>query len=124
MFVPAMRSVVVAVANAMIGEALLPNQERILELTLGAVGKAAFDVLRRLLQGNIFCGRDDRVDVVGHDDEFVKKKALLLAIVLEDVDQQSSHSFGREQRASSVGDGGDEERADFLWSLEHWAPGL
>ena len=52
--------------------------------------------------------------MVGHDDEFVQKKAALRAIPRKYVDEEASHPLGSENGSSSVGHGCDEKRTDPL----------
>jgi len=57
------------------------------------------------------------VNVIGHDDEFVEEKFLLIAIVRECIDQESSSRFAAEDRNALDGYGGDEEDAVGIHSL-------
>jgi hypothetical protein len=69
------------VVNSMVAKTLLPdwNLVRLSE----AIRVAAFDELDRALEGTIWCGRDQQVEVVRHDDELVKKNSSLSTIVEE-----------------------------------------
>ncbi len=94
------------------------------EFSLGPKRKAAFDVLQGFFQRNIFRRSEDKMEMVGHNDELVQEEATPGAIVLQNIDQESSHFLGLENWASSFGHGRDEKRADFLWGVAHMPPGL
>jgi hypothetical protein len=56
-------------------------------------------------------GVSSRVDVVRHNDEFVKKKFSLIAIVRQCVYQEPCGRVATEDPQTLDGDGGDEEDA-------------
>ena len=58
------------IMHAMIREARLPHGRARFQ----PIRKSSFDELHGPLQGNLCCGRQQRVDVIGHDDEFVEKE--------------------------------------------------
>jgi hypothetical protein len=93
MDVLAMTRVILWIADAMVGKALLPDEKLETQFLLGAKRKSAFDELNGLFQRNIFRGPDDQMEVVRHDHEFVQKKAAFPAIVREDVEKQPRHFF-------------------------------
>jgi hypothetical protein len=51
------------------------------------------------------------VDVIGHDDEFVKKELVLIPIMRESFDQEAGHRLASEDWAALGGDGRDKEDA-------------
>src|SRR5579864_6872236 len=102
-----MALVVLRVADAMIRETRLPDGAALIQ----SVGESSLDELHRPFQGDFFRGREYYVDVVGHDDEFVEEKFLLIAIVREGFDQKSSSRFAAEDWNALEGDGGDKENA-------------
>jgi hypothetical protein len=87
----------------MIGEALLPDQELVVELSLAAERESAF-YLFGLLQRNFRCRCDDQVKVVRHDDELMQKKPLFPPIVSQDIQEQPGHCFAAKNGTSSVCD--------------------
>lgn len=112
--VAAMGLEVGVVADAVVGEAALPDGE----VGREAVGEAAFDVADG--SGEVV-GGEQEVDVVGHDDEGVEFEEALVAVVLEGFDKEFGVGGELEEAAALVGDGGDEESAGGggSWRLGH-----
>lgn len=81
-----------------------------------AEGESAFDELHRLLDGGVGRGREEEMDVIGHEDEGVELVASFGAVVMEKLDHEVRVRVGLEEAAALCGDGGDEEGADLLWS--------
>src|ERR1017187_462855 len=73
--------------------------------------KAALDQLYGPLNGYARAHRDQQVEVVGHDDKFVEKVLLLLAIVIKHVDQESGCTRGLQERRFPRSRGGHEKCA-------------
>ena len=95
------------IANSMIREARLPDGWAGFQ----AIRKSSFDELHRAFQGNFTCRREQRVDVVGHGDEFVEQESSLVAVMREGVDQEVGGCLVAEDRLALGGDGSDEEHA-------------
>lgn len=124
MNVYAMTLVVLAIANAVIGKAFLPDQRLNSKLLLRAKGEAAFDVLQGLFQRRIRGGCDDEMKVVRHGDEFVQQETIFLAVVIKDVQKKPGHTVFSEEGITQVRGGGHEKRADLLRSISQEAPAL
>ena len=90
--------IVVSVPNSMILESLLPDLHMRTKFLLGLEGEAAFDELNCFLQACQW--RDEEIDVVGHDDEFMQKVSGA-SVVVEGVDKKSCPSIGVEMRTTS-----------------------
>ena len=72
------------------------------------MGKASLDAVHDCGEG-FGLGRDEEVEVVGHDDEGVEFVEALPAMVLEGGDEGFGVGGELEEAASVVGDGDDEE---------------
>ena len=70
-----------------------PNVPIEIELFLGAVGEASFNKLRRFFDG---LGGEKSVEMIGHEDEFVQIVFLLIAIVEQNVEEETRHFVGLE----------------------------
>src|SRR5208282_2642396 len=99
--------IVLKIANEMIAETRLPNGPAFLH----AKREPSLDELHGAFQGNLLCGREEQMDVIGHDDKFVQPIFLLVAIVSESFDQKVGGRLAPEDRLTVSGDGGDEEGA-------------
>ncbi len=75
---------ILQITDAVIRETRLPRWA----FRLQAEGESSFDELHGALQRNLRRGHQERMDVIGHDHEFMEKKFLMGAIVRESVDQQ------------------------------------
>ncbi len=73
--------VVVCVSDAMVVVSAVPDLSR--GLIAGGKGVSALDVLHALCCGLIFGWSDERVRVVGHDDETVELEAVFVAMLEE-----------------------------------------
>jgi len=93
------------VANAMVSEAGLPNGQ----LRLQAEGESSFDELNGLLERSVIVRRDQSVEMVGHDDEFVKEVFSLASVMQEHVHEEISGGVFLEDGPPSGGDRCDEE---------------
>lgn len=96
--------VVGSVADAMVGEASLPDGEFGGE----AVGEAAFDELHGSLERDVGWSEEE-VKVVGHDDVRVQKVAG--AVVVDGFEQEGGVAFDLEESAAVVSGCRDEVRA-------------
>jgi hypothetical protein len=113
--VVAMSLVVVRIFDAAERETLFPDRHFGFE----AKGETSFDVLNGLLDGDVWGGRDEEVEVVGHEDEGVELIAAFSAVVIEELEEEICVVVDLEEATSIGGDGCDEEGADFLWSSLH-----
>lgn len=78
--------IVHSVANAVIGEAFLPDQSLKCQFLLGSERESAFDVLNSFFKGNVCGRRDDEMEMVWHDYEFVDEETAFAAIDLKDIE--------------------------------------
>ena len=95
---------VFSVADAMVREASLPDGK----LGGQTVGEASFDEPDGTFEGDGLRS-EQKVDVVGHDDEGVEFVVTLDSVGLESRDEEFSVGWDLEEAASVVGCGGDEE---------------
>jgi hypothetical protein len=117
--------IVLCIANPMIGKAFfLPYERPECQFPFGPEGKSAFDVLTDFFQRDVWRGRDNQMEVVRHNHEFMQEIAALATIVLKNVKKQACHFLFLEKRVPSVRDGRDKECADFLRSVFHFPPAL
>jgi hypothetical protein len=117
-----MGGVVVLVVDAVVGEASFPD----VQFAFQVEGEDSFDELHCFFEGDVGGGCYQEMDVIGHDDECVEFQAVLLALLLEDFDQEKGVLFYLEE-ASAIGCGAcDEVGAEFLWGSWHGeeGPGL
>lgn len=101
--VVAMLLEVLPIADAMVGEASLPDRGGGVE----AVGEAAFDEHDGSLEGDVLWGEEE-MEVVGHDDEGVKEEVAFLPVVLEGLEEEMGCGFDLEEAAAVPGDACDE----------------
>ncbi len=94
---------VFGVADAVVGEAALPDGEFGGE----AVGEASFDETDGALEG--FVRGYEQVEVVGHDDEGVEFVVAFGSVVLEGFEEEFGVGGDLEEAATVVGSAGDEE---------------
>ena len=73
---------ILPIAHTMIRETRLPDGRTRFQ----AIGKSSLDELHGPFQRNLRRRRQQRVHMIGHDDEFVKKKLSLIAIMRESFD--------------------------------------
>jgi len=106
----AMGLVVARIFDAAKREALFPDGHFGFE----AEGEAPFDVLNRLLDGDVWGRGDEEMEVVGHEDDGVELVAAFGAVVVEKLEEEVRVSVGLEEASALSGDGGDEEGSDFL----------
>jgi hypothetical protein len=74
---------VISVTHAAVGETALPGGE----LRGQAAGETAFDELDRAFEGDAG-GGEEKVNVVGHDDEGVEFVVAFAAVVLEGFEEE------------------------------------
>ena len=119
-----MSGAVVLVGDAVVGEASFPD----IQFAFQSEGEGSFDELHCFFEGDLGPGCYQEMDVIGHDDEGVELQAVLLALLLEDFDQEKGVLFYLEEAsASAIGCGAcDEVGAEFLWGSWHGeeGPGL
>jgi len=101
-------AVVFCVADAVVGEASLPDGEFGGE----AVREASLDDSDGSFESLLRC--EKQVDVIGHDDEGVEFVVSFGAIVLEGFDEEFGVAFDLEETAAVVGSAGDQEGAGAL----------
>src|SRR5260370_14293748 len=94
------------------------------ELPLSPKRKATLDELQSFFERYILGRSEDKVEMVGHDDELVQEEAAFATVVREDVKKQARHFLFLEKQIPSVRIGRDEERADFVRSIAHVPPAL
>jgi len=99
--------IVIEIADAMICEACLPNGW----VRFQTIRKSSLNELHGAFQRDLWCWRQQHMDVVGHDYKLVEKKFLFVAIVCESFNQQSCCCVFAEDRKALGGDGRDEECA-------------
>jgi hypothetical protein len=96
--------VVGCVADAVVGEASLPDGEFGGE----SAREAAFDELHRALEGDVGWS-DNEVDMIGHDDVGMQKIAG--AVVVDGFKEERGVAFNLKETAAVVGGCGDEVSA-------------
>ena len=108
----AVRIQVARIFDAALCEAVLPDGHARFE----AEGESALDELHGLLDGDVLCGREQQVNVVGHQDECVELIAAFGAVVSKEVEEKVRVRVGLKEAPAIRRDGGDEESADLLRS--------
>jgi hypothetical protein len=98
-------AVVGCVADAVVGEASLPDGEFGGE----TVGEASLDESDGSFEG--FVRGEKQVDVVGHDDEGVEFVVSFGSVVLEAFNKEFGVPFDLKEAAAVIGSAGDEEGA-------------
>jgi len=111
----AMRLIAGGVLHSEFLEAVLPDGHFGFE----AKGEASFDILHCLLNGDVGGGRDEEVEVVGHEDEGVELVAAFCAVIVEYLEEEIGVGVGLKEAAAIGGDGGDEEGSNFLRGSLH-----
>src|SRR5579862_6039687 len=101
----AMLLVIRPISDPMIREARLPDVAALVE----TVRESSLDELHGAFQGDLFRRCEHRVNVVRHNDEFVKKKLSRVAILCQRVDQESGSRFATEYWQTLDCDRGDKE---------------
>jgi hypothetical protein len=91
------------VADAMVGEAALPDREFGGE----AVGEASLDESDSAFES--FLRGEEEMNVVGHDDEGVEFVVSFGTVVLEGFEEEFGVAFDLKEAAAVVGSAGDEE---------------
>lgn len=99
--------VILPIPDAMIREARLPDGATIFQ----AIRESSFDELHGPFQRDFLRRTEQRVDVIGHDDEFMEQEFSSVAVVREGVYQESSSCFPAKDWTALDGDGGGEENA-------------
>ena len=90
-----------------------------IQLALQTEGEAALDELHGFFQRNIGGGRNQSVEMVGHDDECVQEESSLAAIVEDGSLKQFRCGRDLKETAALRSYGGDKIRTSFLWREPH-----
>jgi len=90
--------ILIPVSDAAVMKARSPNFAAEIEFLLSAIGKSALDELNGLLDG--VARSQQKVEVIGHYDEFVQTIFPLLAIAKKDVEEEEDHSIRLEQMSA------------------------
>ena len=77
----------------MIREACFPDRSLKIEFLPGSEGESAFYVLNCFFEGNFFSGREQEMEMFGHDNKLVQEEFLLASIILQNPDQQIGHAL-------------------------------
>jgi hypothetical protein len=99
--------VVASICDSMRVVAVLPNLPG--EVIANGERKASLDQLDAALDGVILGGRDQDVNVVGHDDEAVEPEAALFAVTRECVHHEVGVCGALKDATALMGDRGDSE---------------
>ena len=67
---------------------------------------------------------DDEMKMVRHHDKLMEQEAAFLAILLQNINEQTSHLLRLQDGLPAIRDRGDEKCSNFLWSKFHRRPGL
>src|SRR6266478_7339304 len=92
-----MPQIISFIANVMVRETLLPYRPMLLA---EPIRESTLDHLQRTLKRNILRGREQQMQMVGHDDEFMRHEFALLCIVLEHIDHELRRGMLAEDRGS------------------------
>ena len=98
---------ILRIANAVIGEASLPNRR----LRRQPMREASFDQAHRPLHGDAL-RRENQVNVIGHDHKRVKFVAAGVTIVLQGFEKELRVCGNLEQTPTIVGRASEEKRAE------------
>ena len=96
-------------------EAAFPD----IELTFEAEGEATFDKLHGFFERDVGSGGDDRVKMIGHENEGVQEEFSLSTIVEDGLLQQFCRGRDLEEAAALRGHGGDEVSSGLLGRGPH-----
>ena len=91
----------------MIRESLLPNLHVRSQFFLRLIREPAFDELNGFLKARE--GRQDYMNVVGHDDEFVQE-IRRATVMVESIDEQTSPRLSAKERTPTPRGGGNHVR--------------
>ena len=117
----AMPFVIRRVPDSMVRKAALP--QRLQSKFPASTGRvAAFDVLHRLFQRNVFSRGKDEMNVILHDHKLMQQEASLSAVMLQHLNEQARTALRLQQCAATMRDGGYKKRADFLRSQQAYPP--
>ena len=104
-----MRVICGCVRHAELLEAVFPDRH----FGFKAKGKASFDELHGLLNGDVGSGCEEEMEMIGHEDEGVDLVAAFGAVVVEEAQKEVGVCVGLEEAAALGGNGGDEIGAQF-----------
>jgi len=102
-----MLRVILKIPNPMIRETRLPD----LPAPFEAERETSLDELHGSLQRNLLRGRDQQMNVIGHDDEFMEEIFSFVAIVSKRVEQKICCRHAPEDWLTLCGDRRDKENA-------------
>ena len=88
--------VITRIDDAMLLGTWLPNLGVELKFLFCTKREPAFNELHTFLQRLVGRGREDDVNMVTHDDEFMDHHATLRDVVTHDIDEELSHAVGLE----------------------------
>ena len=86
----------------MVHKAFLPYFEREMKFPFRAKRETTFDELECLFHRYFRCGRQQQMEVIGHDDEVMQEKPPLSSILSKNIQQKLCHAIRLEKRAASV----------------------
>jgi len=101
-----MPQIISFIADVMVRETLLPYRPMLLA---EPIGESTLNQLQCTLKRNILRWREQQMQMVGHDDEFMQYEFALLSIVLEHIDHELRRRMLAEDRGY-VSMRSDEER--------------
>jgi hypothetical protein len=93
--------VILCVAKAMIYETRLPYLKSKMNFPFRAIGETPLDELQCFFQQDVRSRRQQKMEVMGHDDKVMQEKAPLLTILRQNIHQQLCYAIGLEKRAAS-----------------------
>jgi hypothetical protein len=100
-----MTLIIFQITHAMIRETRLPNRRTRFQ----SIRESPFDELHRPLQRDLRRGCQQRVHVIGHDDDFVQEILPFIAIVSEGFDQKTGDRVAPENGLAMSGNSSDKE---------------
>src|SRR5205814_9389403 len=104
--------IVLLVANAMVCEAFLPDQSSLCvrgHVLANPIGESTLNQLHGTFKRDIRGGREEQMQMIGHDYKLMQRVFLLFPIMLQHVDHQFRRLSVAEQRCAPPGYGRDKE---------------
>ena len=86
--------VFLCVANAVIYETRLPYFKSKMNFPFRAIGETALDEWQCFFQRDVRSRRQQKMEVIGHDDKVMQEQAPLLTILRQNIHQQLRHAIG------------------------------
>jgi hypothetical protein len=90
-----------------------------IQIALQAEGEAALNELHGFFQRNVLSGRDQRVEMLGHDDKGMQQESSLAAVIEDGFLQQFRCGANLEDTAPLRRHSGYEIRTSSLWRESH-----